>query len=236
MINLGPNKPTARLAGFLFLLLIVTGVFSEFFVRQEIFVADDALATANNIAANALLFRIGMVSDLVMTLAYFFFGLVVYQLLKSIDKFQAQLLVASVLICVSIYSINMLNHAAPLILLSGQDYLSGFDTNQLNALVTFFLELHGTGYYVSQIFFGLYLFPLGYLVYKSGWFPKAIGVLLMLGGLGDMIDLLWFFLYPDFDTENLILLNLTLPADLGEFSLCLWMMIMGIRQPKVDII
>lgn len=97
------------------------------------------------------------------------------------------------------------------------DYLSAFSSDQVNGLVTFFRKKHTNGYLVAQVFYGLYLLPLGYLIIKSGMIPKIIGVFLILRCIVDQIDVLRFFLFPDF--ESLILQNIALPADIGEFSL-----------------
>lgn len=221
------KKTTARIAGLLFLILVVLGIFAEFFVRQKIIVPDNALATAQNILASEGLFRLGIVSDLLMTTVYFFFPLVLYKLFNEVNKGHARLMVLCVMISVAILCVNMFNQVAALVLLSGADYLNGFDSEQLQGMVMFFLNMHTNGYMIAQIFYGLYLFPLGYLVYKSGFLPKIIGVFLMLGCIGDFMDFGRYFLSPN--SESIILLNATLPANIGEFSLCLWLLIMGIK-------
>lgn len=222
------NNKTARVAGFLFLVLIVCGVFAEFFVRQKIMVPNNAIATANNIVKQEWLFRFGIVSDLVMTTTYFFFAIVLYSLFKPVNIHHARVMILCVVIAVSILCINMFNQVAALLLMSGEEYLKVFEKDQLQVLATFFLKLHTNGYAIAQIFYGLYLLPLGYLVYKSGFFPKIIGVFLMLGCLGDVIDFFRFFLFPD--VESIILQNITLPANIGEFSFCLWLLIMGAKD------
>ncbi|MDP5276732.1 DUF4386 domain-containing protein [Chengkuizengella axinellae] len=146
---------------------------------------------------------------------------------NNINKNHAMLMVLCVLIAVSVLSVNMLNHIAPLLLLNNSDYLSVFETSQLHSFSMFFLELHSYGYLIAQIFFGLWLFPLGYLVYKSGFIPKMIGILLMLGCFGYLIDFFISSLYPN--SLSLISLIVTVPADLGEFSLCLWLLIVGVK-------
>ncbi|MTI29407.1 DUF4386 domain-containing protein [Cytophagales bacterium RKSG123] len=224
------NKKTARIAGFLFLILIISGVFAEYFIRQKIIVSGNPGATVQNIINSEWLFRLGIVSDLFMSAAFFFFSLVLYHLFKTVSKYYASAMVLCVTISCSILCINMLNQIAPLVILSGADYLSNFQTEQLHGLVTFFLKMHTNGYYIAQLFFGLYLFPLGLLVYKSGFLPKIIGVFLMMGCFGDLIDLFRFFLFPDF--ESVILNNITLPADIGEFSFCLWLLIKGVKEVK----
>lgn len=222
------TKKISRIAGFLYLIVIICGVFAEFFVRAKIFVTGDAAATANNIIASENLYRLGFVSDLIMLTAYFFLPLALYLLLKSVNKNHAILMVSCVLVAVSIMCVNMLNHFAPILLLSGDDYLNVFGTDQLHGLVMFFLDMHSHGYLIAQIFFGLWLFPLGYLVFKSGFLPKIIGVLLMIGCCGYLIDFFIASLFPD--ATSTISEIITLPADLGEFSLCLWLLIKGVKN------
>lgn len=222
------QKKIIRLAGFLYLILIICGVFAEFFIRSKFHVHGDAIATAKNIINSTLLYRLGFVSDLMMLVSAFFLVLTLYVLLHSINKRYAVLMVCCILIGVAITCTNMLNHAAPFLLLSGADYLNVFEVNQLYALVVFFLKMHAKGYLIAQIFFGLWLFPLGYLVFKSGFLPKTIGIFLMLGCLGYLIDFFKKALFPDY--ESIILSLITIPADIGEFSLCFWLLFMGLRK------
>ncbi|PKV50420.1 uncharacterized protein DUF4386 [Aquimarina sp. MAR_2010_214] len=226
------NQKIGRIAGAVFLIIIGAGVFAEFFVRQKIFVTDDPVATVTNIANNGWLYRLGIVSDLVMILAFFFYPLVLERVFKHVNKNLSKLMVLSVMISVAILCVTMLAMIAPLLLTSGADYMAGFTTDQINGLVTFFLKLHTNGYFISQVFYGLYLLPLGYMIFKSGLAPKIIGVLLMLGCIGDQIDVIRYFLVPD--TDSVLLQNITTPADLGEMSLCLWLLIMGLRNKKIE--
>ena len=223
------NKKNARIAGLLYLIVIIFGVFAEFFVRSKVLVPNDAAATANNILNSEWLFRIGFVSDLIMITAYFFLALALYLLLKSVNKNHASLMVLCVLIAVSILCVNMLNHIAPLLLLNGT---SAFESDQLHGMVMFFLDMHKHGYLIAQIFFGLWLFPLGYLVYKSGFFPRILGILLMIGSFSYWTDFIIFFLFPDYvSTVSTII---TLPADIAEFSLCMWLLIKGVMDQPTD--
>jgi Domain of unknown function (DUF4386) len=225
------NKKIARVAGLLYLTVILCGVFAEFFVRAKLFVPNNTIVTANNIIASEWLFRLGFVSDLMMQTAYFFLPFALYILLKHVNKNHALLMVACVMIAVSIMCVNMINHIAPLLLLTKTVYTSAFDPKQLHGLVSFFLELHGNGYHIAQIFFGLWLFPLGYLVFKSGFFPKFLGVLLMIGCFGYLIDFLLFFLSPNLAEE--ISMVATIPADIGELLFCLWLLIKGVKNQQV---
>ncbi|NAS12003.1 DUF4386 domain-containing protein [Poritiphilus flavus] len=224
------DKQRARLAGLSFLAVIGFGVFAEFYVRQQIYVFNDPAATANNIAEYSSLYTLGIVSDLMMALAYFLFPLILHPLFLSVNKNLLRLMILSVSVAVTILCLNSINQIAALEMVNGSDYLGALSADQRDGWSTFFLKLHGKGYKIAQIFYGLYLLPLGYLIYKSGRIPKIIGVFLMLGFVGDFIDYFWYFLFPDFD--SILLANITLPADLGEFSLCLWLLVMGIRPPK----
>ena len=221
------NKSTARVAGLLYLIVIICGVYAEFFVRAKLFIPNDPVATANHIKTSESLYRLGFVSDLIMITAYFFLPIVLFRLLKSVSKYLAGVMVACVLMAVAILSVNMLNHIAPLLLVKA-DYLQSFTNEQIQGVMLFFTKLHGQGYFIAQIFFGLWLFPLGYLALRSYFFPNAIAIALMLGSVGYLLDFLLFFLLPDIHSS--ISEFITLPADLGEFSMCLWLLIKGVRE------
>lgn len=225
------NKSKARLAGVLYLVLIICGVYAELYVRSTLFVPADAAATAQNISNAGWLFRMGFVSDLIMLTTYFFLPLVLYLILHSVHKYLARLMVLCVVVAVSIMCVNMLNHIAAILLLEQPEYAKGLGAEQLQTLVLFFLDMHKHGYYIAQIFFGLWLYPLGYLIYKSELFPRIIGILLMLGAAGHLADLFVFFLLPG--SAELLSSVLNIPATLGEFSLCLWLLIKGAKDSKV---
>ncbi|BDS09861.1 DUF4386 domain-containing protein [Aureispira anguillae] len=221
------NSKTARLAGFLYLLVIIFGIFAQLVVRSKLFIPHDPNGTVQNILTNQQLFRLGFMSDLMMLIAYFFLPLVLYQLLKFVHKEQAILMVLCSMIGVSIMCINMLNHFAVLLILRDHNPLGAFNTAQINGLVSFFLDMHKHGYRIAQIFFGLWLFPLGYLVYHSNLIPKIIGTFLMISCVSFLIDFFLFFLLPSYTQELSDLV--TFPTIIGEFSICLWLLIKGVR-------
>jgi len=217
-------KTTARIAGILYLIVIVCGIFAEKYVRTTLVDLNDGSHTIDNITQNEFLFRLGFVSDLLMQLAYFLLPLVLYRILKDTNKWLAQIIILCVLVAVGILCINMLNHYAPLLLIQEQ----GLNPELLQNQVLFYLKLHSNGYHIAQIFFGLWLLPLGYLVFKSGLFPKFIGILLMAGCFGYLLDFLLYFLFP---SESRSLSEwITLPADMGEFSLCLYLLVKGVKS------
>ena len=224
------QRKAARVAGLLYLLVIVSGVIAEFFVRQNLIVPGDAAETAHNIIANEWLFRIGFVSDLIMITCFLLLALALYVVLKPVNKNLASLMVLIVLVGTAIAGINMLNHFAALVLLSGADYLTVFEADQLHALVMIFLNLHEAGTFIAQILsWGPWLLPLGYLVFKSGYFPRILGVLLMIACFGHLIKGLQYFLVPDYEV-------ITYPglavATIAEFSLCGWLLFKGAKIPE----
>jgi hypothetical protein len=193
--KMNPNK-IARVAGILYLIIFGLGIFAELFVRQSLIVPGDAATTVNNIVASESLFRLSLVSDLIRHTFLILLPLVLYKLLKPVNKDIALLMVIFALAGVPISMLNMLNHFAALLLLSGADYLTAFEADQLQAQVMFFLDLQKYGAFIPQ-FLGLWLLPLGYLVLKSGFLPRILGILLMIGCFGYLIDAVLFFLFAD---------------------------------------
>ncbi len=217
-----PNK-IASVAGILYLLMIPLGIFGIMYVPSTLIVPGDAATTANNIVASASLFRFSIVSALMIQLVQIFLVLTLYTLLKPVNKTHAALMVVFALAAVPIAMLNELNQIAPLLLLSGADYLSVFSTGQLQALVTFFFDLHGHGIFIAQIFWGLWLFPMGYLIFKSGFLPKILGILLMIGCFGYLIDSVGPLLLPGYE------LNIAIFTFWGELFLPLWLLIKGVN-------
>jgi hypothetical protein len=221
-----PQK-TARFAACVFLLIIILGMSTELFIRPGMIVAGDAAATAaatvKNVAASEALFRLSLVSDLIRQVLLIILPLVLYKLLKPVNKNIASLMVIFALLSVPISMLNELNNIAVLLLSSGADYLGAFNSDQLQALVMFFLDLRKYGTYIPQVF-SLWVLFLGYLVFKSGYLPRILGILLMLGGLGYTVQAILFFLFPNFD-----LMIFGLFAFIGELLFYLWLLIKGVN-------
>jgi hypothetical protein len=219
--KMNPNK-IARVAGILYLIIFCLGIFAELFVRQSLIVPGDAATTVNNIMASESLFRLSLVSDLIRHTFLILLPLVLYKLLKPVNKDIALLMVIFALAGVPISMLNMLNHFAALLLLSGADYLTAFEADQLQAQVMFFLDLQKYGAFIPQ-FLGLWLLPLGYLVLKSGFLPRILGILLMIGCFGYLIDAVLFFLFANSAA------TLSLLAFIGELLFALWLLIKGVN-------
>jgi len=222
------NKRTAKIAGLLYLLVIIFGVFAQVVVRSSLIVPGDAETTASNIMASESLFRLGFMSDLMMMTCYLLLAFTLYVLLKPVNKDFSLLFVLFTLASVAIMSLNMLNQFVALLLLNGADYLKVFAIDQLHALTLLFLNFHNYGYSIAQIFFGLWLLPLGYVIFKSGYFPKALGILLILACFGHLIQFFQIFLFPSYEAITYPGLAI---ATVGEFSLCFWLLIKGVNAP-----
>jgi hypothetical protein len=223
-----PLRKYARITGLLYLVIFVCAGFSEGFVRSSLIVPGDAAATAGNIAAHQLLYRIGFISDLVAFVSDAVVAVLFYILLRPVSKTLSMIAAAlRILAHPAIASVNMLNHFAALLLLSGADYLTVFQTDQLNALVLLSLETHKYGYLIGGAFFGFHCLVLGYLLIKSDLFPGVLGVLLIVASLGYLTESFGKFLYPGY--EQILTWVVALPAVIAELSLCLWLLTKGIK-------
>jgi hypothetical protein len=227
-----PDKRTARTAGLLYLTVAVTGGFSMLYVPSLI-VPGDAATTAGNIAANASLFRLGIVSGLTCQVVFVFLVLALYKLFREVNRTQASVMVALVLAAVPVAFLNMLNQLAALHVVSGAGYLGAFDAAQLNALVMLFLDLHGQGLLILEAFWGLWLLPLGLLVLESRFMPRFLGVLLIIGCVGYAVDFLTRLLLPDYTG---IVSPIAGASKFGELAMILWLLIAGVKpQPTAPV-
>ena len=217
----------ARVGGFAYLIIIVAGAFGEMYVRSTIIVSGDAAATARNILSNSLLWRMGIAGDLLMHVCDVILMMCLYVLLKPVNKNLALLAVLFNLIQTSVLVANKLNLLMPLFLLGSADYLRVFDPLQLQSLSYLFLKAHGYGFGVGLIFFGCECLILGYLIFRSGFFPKVIGVLIQIAGLCYLINSFAMIVAPELSNFSLLI-----PAFIGELSFCLWLLIKGVNIPK----
>jgi len=218
-------KKTARIAGFLYVIMIPFAIFGIQWAAS-LTVPGDAATTASNIMANELLFRLSIVSSLIVQVGHILLVLVLYKLLKPVNKNYALLMVIFMLVGVPIAMLSELNKFAALLLLSGADYLTAFTADQLQALVPLFLDLREHGINIATIFWGLWLFPMGYLVFKSGYIPRILGVWLILGGFGYLIYVVTFIFFPSFEPIGGIISTIT---GMGEIVFGLWLLIKGVN-------
>jgi len=210
-------QKTARLTGFLYLLLAPLGYFGIGYIPTLI-VSGNVQATISNIASHEMLIRLSIVSAFLEQLVNIFVALLLYKLLNSVNKTMALLMVILLFFGVPIAMLNELNQFAILQLVNG-------NANSFS-LIPLFLNLHQSGISIAQIFWGLWLFPMGYLVYKSGFIPRVIGVFLILGSLGYLIDSFAFFLFPQLN------LKVSQYTFVGELLIALWLFIKGVNVKK----
>jgi len=216
---------TARLAGGLYLSYIVLTIFANE-TRSRLVEFGDAVATANNILASEGLFRVGFVSDILAGVLFLLTAGALYVLLKPVNENVALSFVLLNLAGVAVQCLNMLNLFSAGLLLSGAGYLNGFQADQLRALAMLFIDLHKNGFMIAQFFFAAWLFPLGYLVYRSGYLPRILGVILMVECFAWLLYPFQFFLFPAY--EGISYLSFVV-GFIGEFSLTLWLLIKGVR-------
>ena len=216
-------KKTARIAGLLILIISVFAPFSMMYVPSNLIVPGDATATVENIAASESMYRLAFMGDLIGQVIFIFLVLLLYKLLKPVVRNIAVLMVVLVLVGVPIAMLNDLNQIAALLLSSGADYLTEFGADQSNAQVIFYLDLYEHGLRIAYIFWGLWLFPLGYLVFKSGFLPRILGILLIIAGFGYLFEFVTLFLFPDLEFA------IKMFTFWGEVLLALWLLIKGVN-------
>ncbi len=228
------TKKKARIAGLLYLLMAVTGPLGIMYVPSAIAVSGDATATASNILNSEMLFRLAIVSSLLCQISFIFLVLALNRLFKGVNEQHAKLMLSLVIVAVPIAILNELTQTAALHLLSGAEYLKVFEPEQLDALVMVFLNIHEQGIVIVSIFWGLWLFPFGYLVIKSGFIPKIFGILLIIGCFAYLADSLTAMLIPQH--RDIISKILMLPLSVGEISTILWLLIKGAKELKPNLI
>lgn len=221
------HKAVARLAGFFYLIVVLAGMFAHLFARAEVHVKEDAALTAANIVANAELFRLGLVADIVMTIAFVFLGLALYRLFESVNKPAAGALVVFVCVGAGMILVNLVFHLAALLIATGPSYADAFGQAGSESLVLLMLELHSHGYTLAGIFFGLWLLPLGYLGMTSRYFPRLLGILLVLAGVSYLIDTVLIYLVPDLPEFVHTLIGIPTYAELVTV---LFLLVVGVRR------
>jgi hypothetical protein len=223
-----PIKKTATIAAILILILAVIAPFGMLYLPSTLIVPGDATTTANNVVAAEPLFRLGIAGDSVVFLIEIVLSVLLYVLLKPVSKTLALVAAFSRLAMTVIQGINLLNHLFVLLLLSGTGYLSVFEPGQLHALVLLFLNAHESAVLIWGLFFGLHLFVLGYLVYKSGYIPRLSGVFLVIASLCYFTQFFGNILFPQYKS---IFTMIGILSSL-EIALPLGLLIKGVNVPQ----
>ncbi|OCA78586.1 hypothetical protein BBH99_21215, partial [Chryseobacterium contaminans] len=165
--------------------------------------------------------------------AFTLLPLALYKLLKNVNGSYAKLMVILALISVPISFINLQNKLSVLTIIEGADYLKIYKAEELQAQVMMLLKNYNNGILIVQIFWGLWLYPFGYLVYKSGFLPKILGIFLMLGCLGYVLNVLGRIVIPEFSSYP-ISGYITLPASIGEIGICIWLLMVGVKNKSIN--
>jgi hypothetical protein len=223
------SKKTARIAGFLYLAHFVTFFFADNGVHSTAVGSVDVATTVQNIMASEGPFRIGFVNYLLAAVFFLLAAWALYVLLKPVNKDLALLFVLLNLGGVAIWCSSLFSEFATLLLLSGADYLKVFQAEQLQALAMLSLNLYQNGFMISQMFLNLWLFPLGYLVFKSGYLPRILGILLIIDGFAMLTWFFQFFFFPGYEVISTIGLAV---GFIAEGLLCLWLLIKGVKDQK----
>jgi hypothetical protein len=218
----------ARIAGGVYLLMVITAPFSLIYVPSKLIVHGNATATAENILAHETMFRLSIMGELVGQFIFICLGFALYRLLCDVNKTWAWLMVGFVLVSAAVGFLNALNNIAALILFRGGEFLTVFDKSQRDALAMLFLRLHNNGHFINELFWGLWLFPFGLLVFRSGFLPRWIGIWLVIncfGWIALSVTALFFPAY--YDTA----FRIAQPVFFGELAIMLWLLIKGAKVP-----
>lgn len=222
------QRQAARVAGYGYLIIIIFAIFAEFFVRTKLMVPGNAAITANNIIASEWQFRLGIVSYLIAAISDVVVALALYVFLKPVNKSLALLAAWFRLIHATIFAIALNNFFSVLQILSGADYLSVFNNGQLYAQVMLYLDAFNDGWLIGLVFFGLHCLVLGYLIFKSDFIPRILGILLVAAAFGYLTDSFAHFILPRYtDYEAIFLVVVAVPAITAEFALCFWLLFKG---------
>lgn len=222
----------ARIAGVLYLLVGIFGGFAEGYVDPKMYVAGNAAATAGNVIANSGLVRLGVVAHLLDGTFFVFLALTLYILLQHVHKSVARAMLVLVALSSGIVCLNAVFLFEGLRVATGSAFAAAFGSAGSNALVLLLLDTQHYGIFIAQVFFGLWLVPLGYLVYKSGLFPRWLGLLLILGGVCYIVDLLAAFLLPDLGLK--IHAFVVIPSTIAEILMLLYLLVVGVKTVKPD--
>lgn len=225
-------RKTAKMTGLLYILMGITTVFGLQYVPRTLIVSGDMTATANNILASQMLFRLGAVAELIAAVFFLLLVMALYRLLSGVNKNHARLMVGFVLVSVAVTFVNELYNFAALNLFRGSDYLSVFGKSQRDALGMLCLGLYRQGHAINEIFWGLWLLPFGLLVMKSRFLPRILGLLLIINCIAYVAIGVTSLLLPSYAK---VVFRASIPALLGELWIMLWLLIKGVKAQPLDV-
>src|SRR5438874_799189 len=223
-----PTVKAARIAGAIYLSMVFTAPFSLIYVPSKLIVRGNAVATADNIMAHEIMFRLSIFGDLIGQVIFICLAIALYRLLSSVNKTWAALMVGFVLVSAAVGFLNTLNNIAAVILFRGGEFLTVFDKPQRDALGMLFIRLYSQGIFIDEIFWGLWLFPFGLLVFRSGFIPRFIGVWLMINCFGYVVLSVTALFFQSYYGAAF---NWMQPVLFGELAIMLWLLIKGAKIP-----
>jgi hypothetical protein len=223
-----PTVKAARIAGAVYLSMVLTAPFSLIYVPGKLIVRGNAAATAENILAHETMFRLSILGDLVGQVIFICLAIALYRLLSGVNKTWAGLMVAFILVSAAVGFLNTLNNIAALVLFRGGEFLTVFDKAQRDALGMLFIRLHTHGIFIDEIFWGLWLFPFGLLVFRSGFLPRFLGAWLMINCFGYVVLSVTALFFPDYYEAAF---RYSQPVLFGELAIMLWLLIKGAKVP-----
>jgi hypothetical protein len=220
----------ARSAGVLYLVIAVAAIFAHMVIPEQFVVAGDAAATAANIAANETTFRLGTVgNELIILLSEIVLAVVLYVLLKPVSKTLSLIAAVSRLAMTTIHGLNLLNYYLVFQLLNGADFATAFSPEQVNALVTLFLDAHSIGFTIGIAFLVPHVLILGYLIVQSGYFPKVLGFLFIAAGIGYLFDSMGQLLVSGYTTTPGVIAAV---IALAEIVFPIWLLVKGVNMDR----
>lgn len=223
---MNPTEKTARLAGLLYLIWIITGFYGIFYISPKFIVLGDAAATAQNMLSNEFLFRTGIINDIISSTLWVFLVLALYRLFKNVNEREAKLMYALVLVQIpAVFFMEALNITS-LMIFKGE-ILKTFEPGQRQDLAMLFLNINDCGSFTLETFWGLWLLPFGRLVYKSGFIPRILGIYLIINGIAYILMSIIFLLLPNYRT---VFQPFSYPLLFGEVAIMLWLLIKGVKS------
>lgn len=227
-----PTLNAGRVAGFWYLLVILVGPLRLIYIPNKLFVHENPTATVNNIAVHEWLFRVGMLSELIGAVLLIYLTLALYRLFAEVDHSLAvQVVIFGGLMPAVLYFVNVTTDAGVLMIVRGADFLSAFDKLQRNAIAMLLLRLHSHQFTATLLLAGIWLFPLGILVYRSRFLPRFLGVWLVVGGLAWIILCFTAYLAPQYQDPEFAIFQ---PVFFGEIALMLWLLLKGAKPPRLS--
>jgi hypothetical protein len=228
-----PTDKVARIAGAVYLSTLPIALYCWSYIPDKLIVRGNATATADNIVAHETWFRLSIVGDLLGHVIFICLGFLLYKLLREVNRTWALAMLGFVLVSAAVGFLNGLNSIAAVILFRGSDFLAVLDKPQRDALAMFFLRLHGQGFFINEIFWGVWLFPFGLLVFRSGFLPRFLGIWLIVACFAWLILSMTALLFPAYyDATS----RLVQPVTLGEMAIALWLLIKGAKVQPLSVV